>query len=111
VRPYFGDSWGRWEGDVLVVETTNISPDQSVAGASLSADAKVTERFSRVDEETILYEFMVDDPATFTETWGGQVPIKKFDAQLYEYACHEGNYALEGVLRGGRYEEAQAADN
>ena len=111
VRPYFGDSWGRWEGDVLVVETTNISPDQSVAGASLSADAKVTERFSRVDEETILYEFTVDDPATFTEPWGGQVPIKRFDAELYEYACHEGNYALEGVLRGGRFEEAQASDN
>jgi len=108
VRPYFGDSWGRWEGDVLVVETTNISPDQSVAGGPLSEDAKVIERFSRVDEETILYEFTVDDPATFTAPWGGQIPINKLHAELYEYGCHEGNYALEGVLRGARYEEAQA---
>jgi hypothetical protein len=111
VRPYFGHSWGRWEGDVLVVETTNISPDQSVVGGPLSVDAKVTERFSRVDEETILYEFTVDDPATFTQPWGGQIPIQRFDQQLYEYACHEGNYALEGVLSGARYQEAQAAEN
>jgi hypothetical protein len=111
VRPYFGDSWGRWEGDVLVVETTNISPEQSVAGGPLSADAKVIERFTRVDEETILYEFTVDDPATFTEPWGGQIPISMLHAELYEYGCHEGNYALEGVLRGARYEEAQAEEN
>jgi len=111
VRPYFGDSWGHWEGDVLVVETTNISPDQSVQGSSLSEDARVTERFSLADENTILYEFTVDDPATFTAPWGGQIPVRRFDAELYEYACHEGNYALEGVLRGARYEEAQAEEN
>jgi hypothetical protein len=111
VRPYFGDSWARWEGDVLVVETTNISPDQSVGGAPLSERAKVTERFSLADEETILYEFTVDDPATFTEPWSGEIPIQRFHQQLYEYACHEGNYALEGVLRGARYEEGQAARN
>ena len=111
VRPYFGDSWARWEGDVLVVETTNINPDQSVVGGPLSESARVTERFSRVDEETILYEFTVDDPATFTETWGGQIPIKRFDQQLFEYACHEGNYALEGVLSGARYQESLAREN
>jgi hypothetical protein len=111
VRPYFGNSSARWEGDVLVVETTNISPLQSVAGGSLSEDAKVTERFSLVDEETILYQFTVDDPATFAETWGGEIPIHRLHAELYEYGCHEGNYALEGVLRGARYEEAQAAEN
>jgi hypothetical protein len=111
VRPYFGDSWGRWEGDVLVVETTNVNPDQSMAGVQLSEDAKVTERFSRVDEDTILYEFLVEDPATFTEPWGGQIPFERFDAQLYEYACHEGNYSLPGVLSGARYEESQAAEN
>lgn len=107
VRPYFGHSVGRWEGDVLVVETTNISPDQSVVGGPLSEDARVIERFSRVDEETILYEFTVEDPATFTEPWGGQIPFMRFDQMLYEYACHEGNYALEGVLRGARFEESQ----
>jgi hypothetical protein len=111
VRPYFGNSSARWEGDVLVVETTNISPQQSVAGGPLSEDAKVTERFSLVDEETILYGFTVDDSATFTETWGGEIPIHRLHAELYEYGCHEGNYALEGVLRGARYEEAQAAEN
>jgi hypothetical protein len=111
VRPYFGDSWGRWEGDVLVVETTNVSPDQSMAGVQLSEDAKVTERFSRVDQDTILYEFLVEDPATFTEPWGGQIPFARFEQQLYEYACHEGNYSLPGVLSGARYEEAQAGEN
>jgi hypothetical protein len=111
VRPYFGDSWGHWEGDVLVVETTNISADQAVLGGPLSEDAKVTERFSRVDAETILYEFTVDDAATFTAPFGGQIPIKRFDAQLYEYACHEGNYSLQGVLSGARFEEARATEN
>ena len=111
VRPYFGDSWGRWEGDVLVVETTNINPDQSMAGVQLSADAKVTERFRRVDEDTILYEFLVEDATMFTEPWGGEIPFERFDQQLFEYACHEGNYSLPGVLSGARFEEAQAGEN
>ncbi len=111
VRPYFGNSWGRWEGDVLVVETTNISPQQPVRGAPLSEDARVIERFTRVDEETILYEFTVDDPTMFTEPWGGQIPINKLHAQVYEYGCHEGNYALSAVLSGARYQEAQATRN
>ena len=63
------------------------------------------ERFSRVDEETILYDFTIDDPRTWTEQWGGEIPIRKFDARLYEYACHEGNYSLAGVLGGARYQE------
>jgi hypothetical protein len=107
LRPYFGYSWGRWEGDALVVETTNISPDQSAGGARLSADAKVTERFSLVDPETILYEFTVDDPTTYTAPWGGEIPISRLHAELYEYGCHEGNYALSAVLSGARYEESQ----
>ena len=105
VRPWFGNSWARWEGDVLVVETTNINPQQTIRGVPPSEDARVIERFSRVDEETILYEFTIDDPTMWTERWGGQIPIRKFDAQLYEYACHEGNYSLAGVLSGARYEE------
>ena len=105
VRPWFGNSWGRWEGDALVVETTNINPQQSIRGTPPSEDIRVTERFTRVDEETILYEFTVDDPTMYTESWGGEIPIKKFDAKLYEYACHEGNYSLAGVLSGARYQE------
>ena len=106
VRPWFGDSWGRWEGDALVVETTNISPRQSIRGVPPSEQVRVTERFTRVDEETILYEFTVDDPTMYTGRWGGEIPIKKFHAQLYEYACHEGNYSLAGVLSGARYQES-----
>ena len=109
VRPYFGDSWGRWEGDTLVVETTNISPSQLISGGPLSEDARVTERFTLVDPETILYEFTVDDPKTFVEAWGGEIPINRLHARVYEYACHEGNYSLEGVLSGARYQEAMEA--
>ncbi len=109
IRPYFGNSWGRWEGDTLVVETTNISPSQLVGGGPLSEDARVTERFTLVDEETIVYEFTVDDPKTFVEPWGGEIPINRLHAQVYEYACHEGNYSLEGVLSGARYQEAMEA--
>ena len=120
VRPWFGDSWGRWEGDVLVVETTNMNPRQEFSanvGATLfgaqdphpSAQMKVTERFSRVDEETILYEFTVDDPTVYTETWGGQIPMTALHDNLYEYACQEGNYGLQNVLSGARYQERMEA--
>ena len=109
VRPYFGNSWGRWEGDALVVETTNISPRQSLRGVPPSEDLRVIERFTLVDEETILYEFTVEDPTTYTEPWGGEIPIRRLHAQLYEYACHEGNYSLAGVLSGARYQERMEA--
>ena len=120
IRPWFGDSWGHWEGDVLVVETTNINLRQEFSadvGATLagaedpnpSEQMRVTERFTRVDEETILYEFTVEDPTMYTQTWGGEIPIKKLHDRLYEYACQEGNYALENVLRGARYQERMEA--
>ncbi|HET9948241.1 MAG TPA: hypothetical protein VFQ22_04940 [Longimicrobiales bacterium] len=109
MRPYFGDSWGRWEGDTLVVETTNLNPDHPFRGVPFSEEGKVIERFTRVDEETILYEFTIDDPVMYTEPWGGEIPFKALHDLVYEYACHEGNYALEGVLRGARYEESQGA--
>ena len=110
VRPYFGNSWGRWEGDALVVETTNINPQQSLRGAPPPSEhMRVTERFTRVDEETILYEFTVEDPTMYTQTWGGEIPIKKLHAQVYEYACHEGNYSLANVLSGARYQERMEA--
>ena len=114
VRPWMGDSWGRWEGDTLVVETTNFNPDQASAYVYLippgSANLKVIERFTRADENTINYEFMVEDPDTFVSSWGGEVPFRKMDELLFEYACHEGNYALSNVLSGARAEERRAAD-
>jgi hypothetical protein len=109
MRPWFGDSWGRWEGDVLVVETTNLNPLHGIQGGTVTDHTKVTERFRRVDEDTIVYEFTVEDPTTFTEPWGGEIPFEKFDQLLYEYACHEGNYSLAAVLSGARFEERQSA--
>ena len=109
IRPWFGDSWARWEGDALVVETTNINPKQSLQGVPASEHMSVTERFTRIDEETILYEFTVEDPTMYTEAWGGEIPIKKLNDKLYEYACHEGNYGLTGVMSGARYEERMEA--
>jgi hypothetical protein len=110
VRPWFGDSWGRWEGDVLVVETTNLNPTHTFQGGGIpSEQAKVTERFERVDEDTIVYGFTVEDPGTYVEPWGGEIPFEKFDQLLYEYACHEGNYSLAAVLSGARFEERTAA--
>ena len=111
VRPWMGDSWGHWEGDTLVVETTNIYPLQTFRGIPPSEHLKVTERFTRADGETILYEFTVDDPTTYTEPWGGEIPFRAFDDLLYEYSCHEGNYALTNILSGARYQERQREGN
>ena len=108
VRPWMGDSWGRWEGDTLVVETTNLPAKQLVPGYVYpggSADMKVTERFTRVDEDTINYEFTVDDPTTYTAPWGGEVPFQALGGLVYEYACHEANYSLFNVLSGARAQE------
>ena len=113
IRPWFGDSWGHWEGNTLVVETTNINLDQGInptGGTVLhSEDLKVIERFTRVDDDTILYAFEIHDPGTYSEPWGGEVPWERFDQQILEYACHEGNYALSNILSGARYQEREAA--
>ena len=109
VRPWFGDSWGRWDGDTLVVETTNLNPVHRFRGVPPSSDRKLIERFTRVDEDTIVYEFTIDDPTMYTSVWGGEVPFERFDDRLYEFACHEGNYALSNVLSGARYQESQEA--
>ena len=111
VREWTGYSWGRWEGDTLVVETTNFHRLHTLRGITPTDDLTVIERFTRVDEETIHYEFTVDDPTTYTEPWGGEIPFRKFDDLLYEYACHEGNYSLSNILRGARYQESQPAQN
>lgn len=114
VRPWMGDSWGHWEGDTLVVETTNLHPDQvllSMSNASFypSENIRVTERFTRPDDTTINYEFTIDDPSMFATEMRGEVPFNRLDGLLYEYACHEANYALENVLRGARAEEARGS--
>ncbi len=111
VRPWMGYSWGRWEGDTLVVETTNFHPLHTLRGIYPTGDLKVIERFTRVDEETIRYAFTIDDPTTYTEPWGGEMDFREFHDVLYEYACHEGNYALSNILRGARYQERQSARN
>ena len=112
VRPWMGDSWGHWEGDVLVIETTNLHPLQTfLVNMPPSPDLRVIERLSRVDEETILYGFTIDDPTTFVEPWGGQIPMKALDDRLYGYACHEANYALSNILSGARYQERMDAEN
>jgi len=107
LTPYFGDSRGHWEGNTLVVETSNINPAVAFQGVPYSASAKVTERFTRVADDQILYEFTIDDPEMYTARWGGQVPFRRLDDLVYEYSCHEGNYALEGVLRGARFNESE----
>ena len=107
IRPWMGDSWGHWEGDVLVVETTNVHPMQRYSSETM----KVTERFSRIAEDALLYEFTIDDPTTYTEPWGGQVPMLALDDLIYEYACHEGNYALANTLSGARYQERLDAED
>ncbi len=106
--PWFGDSWGHWDGNALVVETTNFNPRHPFRGIPPTDELKVTERFTRVSAGTILYEFTVDDPTTYTEPWGGEIPFNRFNDLVYEYSCHEGNYALGSVLSGARYEETQA---
>jgi hypothetical protein len=110
LRPWFGDSIGRWEGDTLVVDTTNIHPmqlDQTSllwAYRGASDQIKVTERFTRTGPDTIRYRFTVEDP-TFTAPFTGELPFNRLGEMIYEYACHEGNYAMTNILSGERSKE------
>lgn len=108
-NPWLGDSVGRWEGDTLVVETSSFHPQQSFRFAIkhqlyLPPTARVTERFTRVGAEELLYEFTVEDDAAYSRPWSAQIPFRSGD-RIYEYACHEGNYALPGILAGARQQE------
>ncbi|GAB1261994.1 hypothetical protein [Aurantivibrio plasticivorans] len=108
VKEWFGSSVGQWEGDTLVVETQNVHPIQETRGAfPLSEKGTVIERFTRVGEKEMLYEFTVDDPVFYSKPWKGEMTLTKDDEQIFEYACHEGNYALPGILRGARKEERE----
>jgi len=103
-----GDSRGHWEGDTLVVDTINFKRDTTLPGST--AKMHLTERFTRTEPDTLVYEFTVDDPTTWTRPWTAQVPMSKTDDPVYEYACHEGNYALPGILAGARADEKAAAE-
>jgi hypothetical protein len=107
IQPWLGDSIGHWEGDTLVVETTQFNPGQSLRASLrhqlyLSPQAKVVERFRRVGEHEIAYEFTVEDAQVFAQVWRAEVPLLAADGRVYEYACHEGNYSLSGILAGER---------
>jgi hypothetical protein len=100
IEPWFGDSIGWWEGDTLVVETRNLHRLQARGRIPLSKDGKVVERFRRVSNVELDYQYEVIDPVSYTQTWKGQMPMRKTSQSIYEYACHEGNYALPGILVG-----------
>jgi hypothetical protein len=107
VRKWMGDSVGHWEGDTLVVETTNFTDKTRFRGAT--EDMRVIERFTRVAPNALLYRFTIEDPATWTRPWTGEFTWPATDELIYEYACHENNYALENILRGARRREADEA--
>jgi hypothetical protein len=104
VRAWMGDSVGWWEGTTLVVETTNFTPAQSMRRRSLyiSPEARIVERFTRTSPGEILYQFSVEDPANYTQTWRAEMPLRTSHGPVYEYACHEGNYSMPNILAGAR---------
>jgi hypothetical protein len=106
IHQWYGDSVGHWEGNTLVIDTTNFTDQTPFKAAQ---NLHVVERLTRADEDTILYQFTVEDPGMWTKPWSGELPIAKIDGQLYEYACHEANYPLANTLRGARVAEAEAA--
>jgi len=116
VRLLHGDSRGRWEGDTLVVDTTNFTGQTPFRGPPATArqdifssrDLHVVERFQRVDADTIIYRFTVDDPATWVKPWSGEMIMRSMEGPIYEYACHEGNYGLANILSAARVEEQSA---
>ncbi|MQA29193.1 MAG: hypothetical protein GEU82_05045 [Luteitalea sp.] len=108
VRQWLGDSRGRWEGNTLVVETTNFSDKTNFRGST--DGLRMIERISRADAETLNYEVTFEDPSTWTRPWTVQMPMPKTAGSMYEYACHEGNYGLKGILAGARAEEKAAEE-
>ena len=103
LRQYTGDSRGHWEGRTLVIDTTNFLRETSFRGSS--ADLHLVERLTRVDADTLVYEFRVEDPKTWTRPWAANMPMRKVPGPIYEYACHEGNYAMGNILSGARAQE------
>ena len=105
IRRWLGDSIGRWDGDTLVVDTTNFNDYPALAGATRTLH--VIEKFKRLDDKSLLYSFTVDDPTVWTKPWSGEILWPATNDRIYEYACHEGNYSFTGIMRGARELEAQ----
>jgi hypothetical protein len=108
VRQWLGSSRARWEGETLVIETTNLTDETNYQGAS--ENMHLTERFTRVADDILLYEFTVDDPSAFSQPWTAQIPTVRQDGLIYEFACHETNRGMMGLLSGARAEEAAAGE-
>jgi hypothetical protein len=103
VRQLLGDARGHWQGNTLVVETTNFTDRTNFRGSG--EKLRVVERFTRVDNDTLLYQFTVDDPDSFASPWSGEIPMKKTAGPIFEYACHESNYSMLHILSAARAEE------
>ena len=118
IRQLAGDSRGRWDGDTLVVDSTNFTNETNFRGAPATArqdifsspQLHVIERFTRVNEDTIVYRFTVDDPGTWTKPWSGETIMRKTRGPIFEYACHEGNYGLVDILAGARAAEKKRSN-
>ena len=108
---WMGDSIAHWDGDTLVVETTHLNWQQRSDRTQLSADAKVTERFKRISDRQILYQFEVNDPKTYKDVWRGETALNLLNEPMFEYACHEGNYGLQNILKGGRQNDRLGRPN
>ena len=108
IRSWTGDPRGRWDGDTLVVDSTNFTDRTTFRGSGVNLH--LVERFTRLDADTLEYRFTVEDPTTWTRPWTVAYPMTRTDAPVYEYACHEGNYGLRDILSGARYEERVASD-
>ena len=112
IRPWLGDSIGRWEGDTLVVRTTGFHPQQNLRAAIkhqffMTSDSVVEERFTRLNAGEILYQFTVSDDSIYKQPWKGESTLRASEGPIYEYACHEGNYGLPNILAGARQEEQE----
>jgi hypothetical protein len=112
IKPWLGDSIGHWEGDTLVVRTTQFHPQHDLRGSTrhvfyMSEESVVEERFTRLNEHEILYRFTVTDDDIYTQSWTGELTLRSTEGPIYEYACHEGNYALPNILAGARQEEQE----
>ena len=105
VRQWLGDSRGHWEGDALVVETTNFTDQTSFRGSD--QNLRVVERFTRPAPDTLMYEFTIDNPTAFSAPWTARFPMMRSTEQMYEYACHEGNFGLLDILKGARFDDSK----
>ena len=110
ISHWLGDSIGHWDGNTLVVETTNFNPQHTFRAGlrhffAITPGAIVTERFTRISKDQILYRFYIDDPDIYSQVWAGEMPLRSVEDKIYEYACHEGNYSMANILAGAREEE------